>query len=301
MAGLFQTRSSNDYYFHKFQEDRIKDKTDQELDEMSQSESVFDRDASFVREERHFGRLGDEVRSSVDDNYKADFERKLRPYEERFGGQGDLLAKIRELEDYLRKGFTRRGLDILVRRSDAKDLERVRAGIRNKDVDQANDDIDYLRKFGEWDDIGLILENQNKPSGANSTLLLPGRQSIRVRVSARAIYNLGKARFNEVVRLEMPPKLLIYVLIESTDTSFRDLTDEVIIGILRSNDGDVRKCSALKCIASLPKRRLARLYESYMTAERPRYYNVVHWLDLGVSIARTRGAAAAKRLLRGWS
>ena len=43
-----------------------------------------------------------------------------------------------------------------------------------------------------------------------------------------------------------------------------------------------------KCIVSLSKGRIRQLLNQYVSAYDWRYYNVIYWLDLGVSVQRAR-------------
>src|SRR2546423_63668 len=60
--------------------------------------------------------------------------------------------------------------------------------------------------------------------------------------------------------------------------------------------------SQLKCVRSFPKKRLIDTLQDYVAGEKHRYYNVVHWLDLGVSAPKEIALrSAAKVLAREWS
>jgi len=92
-----------------------------------------------------------------------------------------------------------------------------------------------------------------------------------------------------------PGRLLSYLIIEASDQAFRGLADSTITTLLRSEDDSVRRAAALKCVRALPKKRVARILDSYTSGGRYRYYNVVHWLDLGVSAPDDRARAAAEK------
>jgi len=65
------------------------------------------------------------------------------------------------------------------------------------------------------------------------------------------------------------------------------------------NQANIRleKSAALKSVISLPKARLQRMLSRYMISEDTYYYDVVHLLDLGISLPRDRAVAAARRSL----
>ena len=85
---------------------------------------------------------------------------------------GDLLEKTRSLERHLRKSLTREGLNVICRRADPKDLGRVREALKSGFVDYSADDIEYLGRFGEWEDISLIIGSSLTQVG-NASWSLP--------------------------------------------------------------------------------------------------------------------------------
>jgi hypothetical protein len=63
------------------------------------------------------------------------------------------------------------------------------------------------------------------------------------------------------------------------------------------NDDGVRKATSLKCIRSMTKKRLAKIFDDYLSADRSRYYNVIFWLDMGLSVPRERALQAAEKVI----
>jgi hypothetical protein len=92
-----------------------------------------------------------------------------------------------------------------------------------------------------------------------------------------------------------------FVIVEAAEKAFRTLDDTAIYGLLYSKNDQVRKAASLKCIRALPKSRLQGLLAGYLATDGARYYNVIHWLDLGLSIPVDRAHQAADRLItRTW-
>ena len=58
----------------------------------------------------------------------------------------------------------------------------------------------------------------------------------------------------------------------------------------------MRKIAAIKCLRAFPKKRLTTTLANYLLNDR-RHYNVIHWLDLGVSFPQNRVRQAANRAL----
>jgi hypothetical protein len=94
----------------------------------------------------------------------------------------------------------------------------------------------------------------------------------------------------------MPHQLLSHLIVHSTDKEFRDLTNEEIKLLFEKAHDGVRKAAALKCIRSFSKGRLTALMAEYLSEE-TRFYNVVHWLDLGISTSRRAALRAATKAI----
>jgi len=287
---------SSDVYLERFMYERLRQKPDSEIELMAAEESPLDRDAKFIFEERHFVRFGDAVRRAVDDEYQEEFSRILAGFQEQFPGN-EIVNKLRNLEGHLRKKFTRQGLDILCRKRNAADLGRIRRAVAGSFAEHSDCDIEYLKKCGEWEDVATVIEDLKRSPSHPST----ERARARHRLAARAIYALAKDRVEEVMTMDAPARLLAYLVVEMSDRAFSGLGDSTVKRLLHSEDDTLRKATALRCVRSFAKRRLDRTLAEYLMSDKMRYYNVVHWLDLGVSTPRDQGRAAARRLLDRWS
>ncbi|MBE0627123.1 MAG: hypothetical protein IH606_20175 [Burkholderiales bacterium] len=288
-----------DRRFEQFRRQRLHSLSDRELEEAATESSIFDQEEEFVLAERHFSLRGEELRRRVDDQYNARFSREIEKTVEISGSaEAELVKKTRSLESYTRKELTRRGLDIICRQADPSDLERVRATLRSGFVDYSATDIEYLRRFGEWEDIHLIIEAVKRPeAGSHRSILGSALDDSKYRDAARAINTLGRNRLAEVLAMLAPSELLVQLVAGIPDKAFRSLNDAAIMLLLRSEAEQVRKFAALKCVRALSKRRLSKLLAAYMSPNQFRYYNVVHWLDFGISTPRDRASPAAKKLL----
>lgn len=280
-----------------FQLQRLRSLADTELEAAGVADLIFDQDPHFILAERQFKRRGDDLRRSVDDQFKEVFSHVLHKKTKQFGEHTDLLDKIRSLEDFLRKELTRKGLDVICRKAQLCDLGRVRLALKGGFVDSSNADVEYLRRFGEWEDIPLIIDSVSRPMSGHNKSLLSAPDEPKYRAAARAIYELGRTRLPEVLAMVAPSKLLSQIVVEFSDKAFRSLTDVPINLLLHSEDDAVRKSAALKCVRALPKRRIAKLLANYISGGQFRYYNVVYWLDFGVSTPKDRGLLAAEKVL----
>ena len=300
-GALGWTDTAGERCFAQFREQRLRSLKDKELEETAAEDLIFDQTSVFVLAERHFNLRGEDLRRRVDDQYKATFARALDTMIEKYGsgsGGADLIERTRSLENFTRKQLTRQGLDIICRKAELGDLGRVRSALKSGFVDYSAADVEYLRRFGEWEDIPLIIEAVERPeAGPNRGIIASVLDDSKYRSAARAIYTLGRTRLPEVLAMPAPSHLLAHLIAESSDKAFRSLSDASIMRLLRLEAEQVRKAAAVKCVRALSKRRVAKLLASYVSGDQFRYYNVVHWLDFGVSTPRDRALPAAEKVL----
>ena len=99
------------------------------------------------------------------------------------------------------------------------------------------------------------------------------------------------------MRLEMPANLKSALIRNATKSDVSRLRDTEILDLLGNIDDSVRKMAALKCIRVLSRKRLQEVLDRHMNRVENQYYNVIHWLDFGVSVPRERALTAAQKLL----
>ncbi len=286
-------------YLEQFQKQRLVKLKEKDLEDAAAGDSMFDQRAMLVLAERHFDRHGEELRRRVDDQYKAKFSAELAL----LAGSGEsgktsLRERLRSIETFMRKELTRQGLNIICRQAQPSDLQRVRSALKSGFVDYSVADVEYLRKFGEWEDIPAIIEAVQRPDAKpNRSIFWSESDNSKYRAAARAIYALGRTRLPEVLSMPAPSGLLAHLVAEIANRAFRILGDEPIMTLLHSEADQVRKSAAIKCVHALPRRRVAKLLASYISGDKFRYYNVVHWLDFGVSTPRVRALRGAENVL----
>jgi hypothetical protein len=280
-----------------FRQQRLYSYSDKELEEVANEDPIFDQDPQFVLFNRQFKQRGEDLRKAVDDQYKIEFANWLLKMAEKFAGNTDLIEKTRSLENIFRKELTRKGLDVICQKADPKDLGRVREAIKSGFVDYSSRDIEYFRRFGEWEDIPVIIDSLKLPETGRGGTLLSISDDSKYKTAAQAIYALGRSRLHEVLSMQAPGQLMSHLVVEISDKLFRNLSDPTITQLLRSEDESVRKNTALKCVRSLPKKRVAKLLADYISGDTTHYYNVIHWLDFGVSTPRDRALSAAEKVL----
>jgi len=120
-------------------------------------------------------------------------------------------------------------------------------------------------------------------------------------LGAAALRRLGKGRIPELLEIKMSPFLLARLIYQLSDKEFAALSDQKVKSLLHSDNDRVRKMTALKCIRAYTKARLKRTLDDYMSGDQQRYYNVIHWLDMGVSAPKPLlSRAVAKTIAKMW-
>jgi len=282
----------------EFSRDCLRAMNNAELEARSTTANFYERDAFHVLAERDFKRCAAELRQSVDDQYKCYLEKSIAEMREKLGSSSEALGITQSMTSYCAGRLTRRGLDIVCRHRDPRDLDRVRGILRSGAAGYSCEGFDYLRRFGEWQDISLVTEILSRPRSGSTGAFFGLVDGTSYRAGARAVYALGRSRLSELLALSVPSELLVRVLTEIPAAAFRRLEDPSIMRLLRSEHEDTRKIAAVKCVEALAKGRVSRLLADYLKGDGPYYYNVVHWLDLGVSAPRAQALIGAQSLLR---
>lgn len=281
-----------------FRRQRLQLLNAKELEEIANKDPLFDQDPQFILFRCQFKQRGDELRKAVDNQYKIKFAEWVSVMENEMGSDTDIVRRTQSIEDFLRKELTRKGLDVICEKADPNDLKRIRDAINSGFISYSAADMEYLKRFGEWEDIQLIINlfNLTVAGRAGSLLAIPDDSNYKD--AAKVIYKLGQTRLDEVLSLKAPNQLISYIVIEATDNIFSKLSNTTINSLLLSDDEVVRRNVAVKCIRSLSKKRLTNILFEYISGDNMRYYNVIHWLDFGVSVPRNRTLVAADKVLK---
>ncbi|MCI4569303.1 DUF4062 domain-containing protein [Lysobacter sp. CFH 32150] len=290
---------AGDAAYSEFKRERLMSLPMSALSEIVSTESVFAREGMIALSERKFRSMGADLRRSVDDQFEKAVVEGISDLVRKYGEGSQLVADARRLENHLRKDYTRLALSVLCQKSDPSDLSRIRASLGSRFVEYSACDVEYMRKFGEWADIPLLIDSLDRVSGLGGLLI--GGDDDHFRAVARAMYELGRERLPDLFLIPAPDRLRAYVLLEVADKLMRDLPNSFFLSLLKAESDFLRKVVVLKCVRALPKARLEEILSTYLSAEEYRYYNVIHWLDMAVSLPKSRSAGiAAKVLMENW-
>ena len=284
-------------FFARYQLDQLKNFPKRELTKKVESSPMFDDAAYFARAEKYSAKHVKELRLNVDDAFKTYFEERIRRLEALYGvfsGTKDLFAKeiqsYRDIEDFHRKRLTRQGLDILCRAGKREDLQRIRGNIHGSYAGISKTDIKYLEKHGEWIDIRLLL---NVEIGEIAPLVYSYEDFQED--AAKTIIKISRGRsVSELFALEMPPAILKKAIELCAESRFSKISNDTLLKLLYHESPDVRKAASIKAVQTFSVKRIKSVLCEYVSGDKSRYYNVIHWLDLGASMSRDDALKVAR-------
>ena len=293
---MSQTDRDGEVMLERYAEQHFDSLPNAELKENA-TRAIFDQNAYFALVRRDFRLRGDDLRKAVDNDFVDRFDLLLQGMVNQYGIQTDLIEKIRSLAQYLRSKFTREGLEIICGRLDPNDLPLVRSKLESNDISYSAEDLRYLAKFGQWCDIPLVIASIERPdNGRKYTSLFSTVSSTKYADAAHTLFALGKHRLADLLATPMPTSLLAHIILLTPDKAFHGLDEAVIHFLMQSEDENVRKWAALKFVRAFPRRKVKQLLDKFLAANQF-YYNVIHWLDFGLSAPRDRVLRAALKLM----
>lgn len=271
--------------------------SEKELLEKVGDDWVFNDIPYFALCEKYFKKHADELRRSVDDQFREHFEKHIK-YLEGIGLKDEIIQKTRKLEDFIRKNLTREGLDVLSRKSQATDLERVRINLQSGYVQSSYDEIEYMRKHGDWEDIPLIIKLERDYTSRHNALTILTTDDNWSKYVGSAIYNIGKDRLDDLLNLEIPFNVLVEVIKEAAPARFMEISHQTLLRLLNNEHDKIRKYVSLKIIQAMNKHKIKTLLNEYVEDQEYRYYNVIFWLDFGVSVPKKTVNSSVNLILK---
>ena len=101
---------------------------------------------------------------------------------------------------------------------------------------------------------------------------------------AVAILNFSKDRLADLFELNIDYRIKAAVIDRLSRSAFSSLSEALLLRELSSPADAYRVSIVKRCLQCLPKKTLSNLLSKYLEKDEGSYYNVIHWLDLGVSM-----------------
>lgn len=252
----------------------------------------------FAMVARDFKSTSTDLRKHFDDRFVDFFAQDIVRMRARLGSTTrsiEIIEKVKQGETWTRRKMMGWSLAALVKNSDPQDLRRICLAIDDKSVDINRSAIEYFAIHGDWSDIPRLSEMSNMRSDEAASILSLSHNFTTD--CARAIYKIARGRLNELAELELSTPVLANVLTHANIKDFSGLSDDKISEFLLSDDEFLRKIVSLKIVSTLQTRRAQKIFRRHQLGERY-FYNVIHWLDLVVSLPRSKARSTANRALQ---
>jgi hypothetical protein len=263
------------------------------LKRIANGESSDKHLAMFCLASRNVGKSKQDLRNLIDDGFRAYV---AEHWPDGVPGQNQnsiLFGQSRNPEESKRRELMRSALDVLEENPDPVDLERVRRVIDNDTASIIATDLRFISRFGDESDTRRVIEAFKR---SFSSALGVGPRPNLSQPAAQALLRIVDEPW-KLLEVELPPTILKTVLVLYPATPFAKLSDVKLTELLLNASDAVRKAAAIKCLLVLSKRRISQLLGVYLERER-QFYNVIHWLDLGVAESRSVARAVAIRATR---
>lgn len=273
-------------YYNKFTFERLCALNEKELIELVNKALVYDDAPYFALVHKYFSKYANELRANIDDKFKDYFDKRIERVEAISNDTKihDLINKIKKGEDIVRKEITRQGLDILCKNSKLEDINRLRDNLKIRYTSASVLDVEYFHKYGDWNDIKLLADAKGSKIG-DIFLTMENNSEFQDSV-AKVIYKIGKSSISELFSLEFSSTITKNILEICSESVFRNISDVALFRLLNNKSDDVRKAASMLAVRTFSKKRTKAILDEYVSGDNERYYNVIHWLDLGVSMSR---------------
>lgn len=254
------------------------------------------RDAAYrVLARRHIENYADRLRADLKDGFHDYFAQhwpKGITASPR-SGLGLLSADKFDPADMKRRELTKAALHVVAEQRDAADLPLVRYVLDEQRLAPSPELIAYLRSLGDESDITRLAKTPLYTWLADEG---DGRAPFDAAVAA--IRRLAVCPFADLLARELPETIKASLLDQASWADVAALRDDMILSLLLTNHEGLRRSTARKVAASLPRRRIVKILAAYRADEEGRFYLVTHWLDLGVGLPQRAARQVVQTAVR---
>lgn len=295
----FQDREGKEY-FDEFIDFRMRQLSESELLSLiDKSHSGIDRRSTIVLYSKFYKKYREDIIRNLDDLFKSEFEESMNSIIERIGPESAMVKDIISMEESYRSRLSRSVVEIVCENLDHSLINLVRKSLDSGTIRYSKKITEYLKKFGSWEDIDRILKTASRPDySINKSTLLSNSSNEHYNDVAKAIYSIGKKNIVDILDMEIDSEIMAKIIIEIPVSSFSSLEIGSVIRILRQKNEKLREICSLKSICSFSKGKINEILAEYAESGEFRYYNVVHWLDFGISLPIRQARLSAARLLQ---
>lgn len=239
----------------------------------------------------------EEIRDNIDNRFEPAIKSRSRTIIGKLGDKSDIVKKAMAIHTSQEPEITRKLLSILIKQNNKEDLPRLRETLSRPDIAITAEDIKFLERNGEWEDIKLLNEKFNFHTSQSIYLDDPVDQGKLTELAAKCILKIAKNRENELFVLELDERLLRESIINIQETRLKNLNKDSIFLLLNHEDDEVRRFTTCKLCKVYSKKMIEDLEKEYFERFEQRFYNVIHWLDFGKSVSKECLRESVKKVL----
>jgi hypothetical protein len=293
--GFLQSTETDATYYDQYLRNRLQELDFHQLKERVTEAGLFNDKELFALYGKFSKKLCDDIRANLRDRFATMFEESVKKVETIPGIKEDYRTKVYQLWDFYQRQLCSGALAALCRLKVRSDIGLVRTTLDTIEIELSPELLTYLTKFGDWSDVVRIERLASQSSRRRS--LLDFSYNLFADEKASAIFELGKSRIADLLNADLSAPIKKSLTKIFPKSVFRNLSNDVIISELDKKDDEYRIIFSLRCVESLPKERIATILDLYIERDTQRYYNCVHWFDLGASLPTKQANAIVRREL----
>lgn len=245
---------------------------------------------------KHHGKKArSRIIKGLEDRFSTYFQRTTSKFREKFADDRRAIELLDQVIPSYQRELCNSGVAALCELSKPKDLALIRNLLDRDGLEANNCILQFLARHGDWHDVERILKLGLDDQRTGSVLSIPTISLAKER--AVALLAVGRDRIADLLTLELDTNIRTHLLKEIPKSTFVSLPNDLILRELNHANADSRAIVALRCVQILSKIRVTELLKKYCDGEKYRFYNSIHWLDLGASLpSKLCKSVAAKEL-----
>ncbi|MDG4895813.1 DUF4062 domain-containing protein [Mesorhizobium sp. WSM4976] len=295
MSIFSRAETTDDTYYNIYKLNRLMHLDFDELTDRYVAAGIFCELELKARYTKYARKVSAELRDNLRDGFARFFEGRMQNAKISGLMDADSEQKIRGLETFLRKKWCDAAITPLCALAKEGDLDLIRKALNENELEESPAILSYLARFGNWSDIELIVKLGDIHRSSLSLLMIP--RSDLADEKALAILALGSNRSVDMLDLAIDSNIRISLARRIPSKAIAELDDSIILRELERDVDRYRSVFAQRCVIALPRSRVTALMNRYVGSGEHRYYNSVHWLDLGASLPAKVARQVAQRAL----
>jgi len=245
---------------------------------------------------RHGLKFRAQIREGLKDSFDGYFKRSTARFREQHSSDDGALQLLDETLHLFRRNLMNIAVRALCKLGKSDDLDLIRQCVDSTIIDAHEIIFQFLSRFGDWKDVERILKIGISEGEKRSIFSIEIVSHPKERASA--LVSVGKNRIADLLDLKIDANVRTQLLQIIPKSSLALIPDDLILRELSHPIAECRVIFAMRCVQIFSKARIGALLESYIHNSDSRYYNSIHWLDLGVAMpSKLRKLVVEKELL----